>query len=431
MNLPLAAMPTLRAALLATTALVVALPAHGQISTTGFGTLGYAVSDRPYAYQRFVDDSGTINRDSVLGLQMEARINDQFGFVVQGKLSPSIRNDSGWDPTLTWAFLSWRPTNDFLLRLGKFRIPYYLNSANLDVGVTYDQAQLSPELYSISTTNETNGISFSKNWGVFGGELTADAYWGIANSYWRFFFRDGVPTQGFPSQEPRFMPTRIATKGVALTYSENDNQFRVGFHQGDVSRRDNDLFTTNFRFNPVSPTQGYYAIDNASSLKTLRFNIITLGADIAFGDGFRLMAEYARRANVRAPKSGADTHGGYVSLHKAMGPWKPYVSLSAIRSTDASLDIYQALNGNRVTVPIPGLSLINASQRLNADRLVVYDQHTLAVGTSYLLSPTQKIKAEWAMTRVGKVSNFVDAPDGGNVSNTRIHVLSLSYNFTF
>ena len=51
---------------------------------------------------------------------------------------PRSKRNNPWDTTLTWAFLAWRPTNDLLLRAGRFRVPYYLNSANLDVGVTYD-----------------------------------------------------------------------------------------------------------------------------------------------------------------------------------------------------------------------------------------------------------------------------------------------------
>lgn len=414
-------------ALLAT----VSCTAHAQISATGFGTIGYAVSDRSYAYQRFVDDAGTFNRDSVLGLQVDARLTEQFSFVAQGKLSPSIKSDNGWDPTLTWAFLAWRPTNDFLLRLGRFRIPYYLNSANLDVGVTYAQAQLPPELYSISTTNETNGIALSKTWSVFNGELTADAYWGESNSYWRFYFRDGIASLGIPGEKPRFMPTRIASKGVMLTFSETDNQLRLGFHRGDVSRRDGDPFTVDFRFVPVTSSQGYYTIDNSAALDMLRFNIVTLGIDFGFGDDFRLAAEYARRINVRAHKIGPDTQGGYISLRKSAGPWTPYMTISRIQSTEDSLNLYQTLNNNRITLPIPGANAINTSQRLNADRLVVYDQATLALGTSYSLSPTQKIKAEWALTRVGKVSSFVDSLGGQDIRHQNINVFSLSYNFTF
>ena len=44
--------------------------------------------------------------------------------------------------TPTWAFVSWRPDNDWLLRLGKQRLPLFLNTENRDVGQTYDLLRL-------------------------------------------------------------------------------------------------------------------------------------------------------------------------------------------------------------------------------------------------------------------------------------------------
>lgn len=418
--------------------------AEAQVSLSGFGTAGYAVSDKSYAYQRFVDHNGTFERDTVLGLQADAKISNEFSVVAQGKLSPSIRNDSGWDPLLTWAFLAWRPNNDVLLRIGRFRVPYYLNSANLDVGVTYDAAQLPTELYSISTTNETNGIALSSNWGFRNSELLLDAYAGVSNSYWRFFFRDGLSPGGIPAQRASFIPTRIQSAGLALTFTHEENIFRTGIHVADVTRRDGEKFTTGADKIMLTPTQGFYPPSDNFFLspdyvlpkqRVLRFNIFTLGMDIALGSGFRLVGEYARRASIKAKAAGPDTHGGYLSLQRKMGPWNPYVSIARLLSTDDSLELQSAINSNRVSAPpLPsaGLaSLINTTQRLNADRLVVYDQGTLALGTSYLLSPNQKIKAEWAVTHIGRVSNFVDVPQGRDISHTNIQVFSMSYNFTF
>lgn len=420
----------LAAALLATTC-----AAQAQVSATGFGTIGYTVSDRPYSYQRFVDNAGTFNRDSVLGLQIDARINEQFSFVVQGKLSPSTKNDSGWDPTLTWAFLAWRPDNDLLLRLGKVRVPFYLNSANLDVGVTYDPAQLPPELYSISPTNETNGFSFSKNWAASDTDINLDGYWGVSNSYWRFHVRDDLTALGGPPANNVFVPTRIDSKGLALTLTRNENTLRFGYHRASVSKRDGTQFRPDFSFIPVGMGQGYYTVDGSGkSHEELLFNIFTLAFDLGLAHDIRLIGEYARRINQTAPQGGPDTHSGYLSLQKKIGPWNPYVTVSRLVSTDRSLDLYEAVNTNRVTSPpVPPATtvLINASQRIAADRLVVYDQGTLAIGTSYLLSPTQKIKAEWAVTRVGKVSNFIDTPSGKDIAHQNISVFSLSYNFTF
>ena len=72
-----------------------ALPAVADdISVSGFGTLGYAVSNRPYIYQRFIDDRGTLNRDSVFAVQVDARIAPRFTATAQLKLAPDTADDS-------------------------------------------------------------------------------------------------------------------------------------------------------------------------------------------------------------------------------------------------------------------------------------------------------------------------------------------------
>ncbi len=156
-----------------------------EVSISGFGTLGYAVSDKEYAYQRFIDDNGTIRRDTVFGLQADVKINGQFSMTLQGKIAPSDKDDKNWDPVLSWAFLSYRPTNDWLFRLGKLRVPIYLNSESMDVGVTYDMARLPAEMYSMAPANDFVGASFSKTWNACIGDLMLDGYWGKAPFYRR------------------------------------------------------------------------------------------------------------------------------------------------------------------------------------------------------------------------------------------------------
>ena len=145
-------------------------------SVSAFGTLGYARSDQSYAYQRFINRSGTFRRDSLAGLQVDAKFADKFGATVQVKVAPDTANDNRYEGTVSWAFLSYRPTNDWLFRAGKQRIPFYLYSETLDVGVTYDFARLPTEMYSIISSNDVTGLSFSKNWGMENGDLSLDDF---------------------------------------------------------------------------------------------------------------------------------------------------------------------------------------------------------------------------------------------------------------
>jgi long-subunit fatty acid transport protein len=92
------------------------------------------------------------------------------------------------------------------------------------------------------------------------------------------------------------------------------------------------------------------------------------------------------------------------------------------------LRLYDAVVDNRVSIPSP---LIDASQRAVADSLLAHDQSTLALGTSYRFNASTLLKAEWAHTRTGSVSSFIDAPAGRDSADTRLNVFSLSASFTY
>ena len=165
------------------------------ISLSGYGTAGYAQSDKSYDYQRFVNKQGTFKRDSVLGVQMDAKLSDEFSFTLQGKVAPSLKSDDSIVASVSWAFLSWRPSNDWLVRVGRIRVPIYLNSENMDVGSTFEFARLPAEVYTSAQTTDGDGIHVSKTWNLDAGELTLLGYHGSAKTHYRFYRRDGRSTR--------------------------------------------------------------------------------------------------------------------------------------------------------------------------------------------------------------------------------------------
>ena len=199
---------------------------------SGFGTLGGAISNKDYTYLRYIDNDGTFNKDSLVGVQTDIIFTPQLSATVQGKFAPSKENDSKWDPSLTWAFLSYRPTNDWLIRVGKVRIPLYLNSQNMDVGVTYDAIRLPNEVYSLSPEDNALGIIVTKSFELETGELSADAFYGKVNTPYRVYLRDDMSaysTLGGRPQGANFSDLKLDLMGLALLYETDEgNRFRDG-----------------------------------------------------------------------------------------------------------------------------------------------------------------------------------------------------------
>jgi hypothetical protein len=407
----------------------------GDFSLSGFGTIGYARSNQAFVYDRFINDAGTFRRDSVIGLQADAQFGNGLGATMQIKGAPSTVNDDKYQASVAWAFASYRPSNDWLIRVGRQRMPLYLHSANFDVGVTHEFARLPTEMYSISPNNEIDGASFSRSWQLGRGEATLDGFWGRTNADVRLWSRDSIP----PIQNRGTMFRRLSIEGggLALSYKRDDDTYRFAYGSVMVNRRDGNAIPVTFPIvNTPFPGVGYYQVDGSlhgpgvPGIGRIRITSIILGADVDIGSGFRVVGEFARTL---VPKTDLSTQSvrGYGSLLKRIDKWTPYVTFAFLRSDSRTLDFYDNVNSSVVPTLVPRASLINASQRIGADQILAFDQRSFAIGTSYSLSATSKLKAELMHVRIGQVSSLVDAPPGSNIRNQSINVISLSYSVVF
>ncbi|MEY4753732.1 MAG: hypothetical protein RJA44_1407 [Pseudomonadota bacterium] len=409
-----------------------------EASWSGFGTLGYAVSDQPGAYQRFVDDQGSFRRDSLLGAQLDLALTPTVSATVQGRLATALDDDRREAARLSWAFLSWRPDNDWLLRAGKLRVPMFMNSENTEVGTTFALAHQPAELYTTNLTPTTDllGASFSRNLLVREqGELTLDGYWGRSRMTTRYYLRDDIP--GFQPHGAVFMPLRATAAGLVLQWrSEQDEQLRLGLHRVRTDFSDAPLKPTSYPFVELQPGIGYYKTSALMAgpplvqVDQVDYGIVTLGASLTPAPGWRLQGEWSRRRASGSPLA-PSVSGGYLGLQTERGAWTPYLLHGWLRSSEAQLDDYARVNGNRVPAQVPQADLINAAQRAGADAIYAYDQRSWALGSSWRVARGQLLKAEWQRVRIGAVSQLVDAPAGAESGDQTIRIWSLSYNFVF
>jgi hypothetical protein len=403
-------------------------------SLSGYGTLGYAVSDQADSYQRFIDDNGSLKHDSVLGAQLNAQFSPAWGATLQAKLAPATDSDRSVKAVLSWAFLSYRPTDDWLFRFGKLRIPFYLNSENADVGTTYVAARLPTEVYASATTVDFTGASFAKTWEFGDNELGLDGYWGKADSSFRFYARDYnniLTTNGKPGEF--FVPLSTESRGLRLTLNEGGNTFLAGLHLADTTPRKQP--TLGPETYVAAPATGCAPVNLPPALiggdyycpgaNTYRIRTITshVGASLDLGNNFRGIGEFVRRKNIGSMLA-PDSKGYYLTLQKKIGAWTPYLTYARLYTKNR--DLYRAVNGVNTAIP-----QVNAFDRALADTIVVYDQTSWALGSAYKLDSNSVLKAEWSVVDTGSASSFVDAPPGGESGKLRINVFSLSYNFTF
>jgi hypothetical protein len=396
-----------------------------EVAFSGFGTVGYALSDQPYAYQRFIDDRGTFKRDTVFGAQADVKLSAQWSATMQAMLAPSLGNDEMWSLSTSWAFLSWRPGNDWLVRLGKQRVPLYLNSENRDVGQTYDFARLPIEMYGLSPTTDLTGLYVSRTWLPDLGEVTLDVFAGEADITVRTDSRD---------LGALFLPVHTNVVGTSLSLHMEQALFKASYHHTTTRPQGGPGLPASY---PYVSAYGYYQVNDQQPGPGVIYadhianDVITLGADVEVVPTWRVVSELARNIQMRTD-NGANTAGGYVALLHAVDRFTPYVSYARLRSMGAPVRSVAQLDGTVLPGSVPGAAQINASQRIAADTVMLYDQDTVALGSAYDLTVQSKLKIEWARTRIGNRSTLVDSPPGGDVvRRTHIHVLSLNYSFVY
>lgn len=403
------------------------------ISVSGFGTVGFSRSNQDFTYERFVDNKGTFKRDTLFGLQMDAQFSPQFSATIQGRIAPDSGSDHGWKPTLAWAFLSWRPNNDWQFRAGKLRVPGYMNSENMDVGVTFDYARLPSEIYTITPTSDFNGISASRYWRDDDNELTLDGYLGKTKAHWRYYNRESLLDY---QQGAYYMPIGLNAAGTSLTLRRDEDSYRIGYHFGNISRDDSRYIPATFPYVSIFPGIGYYQVDNRipgpglDNKEKFSYSILYVGADVGLPDDFRVSAEFGRRV-IKKTELGPNTDSLFLSLRKRIGAWTPYLSFAKLRSTDAQLSYYSSVNKSQVPSFFPSASLLNTAQHLGADNIIIYDQWAWTAGTSYALSPTSKLKAELSRVYFGTASSFTDTPASGPIHNQGMNMLTVAYSFVF
>lgn len=391
---------------------------------SGFGTIGYASSNQSYAYLKYIDEDGTLYRDSILAGQLDMRINSKFSATVQGQLEADSSDETGVEANIAWAFLSYRPNNDWLVRLGKLRIPGYLNSENADVGVTYDYARIPAEFSYLSPTYDFIGLSVNHSFLLSDGDLSFTIYYGESNLDWRTYLGE--------SETAIYYPSTLKSLGGSVSYQTLDNTYLAALHYAENHNESDSIdWYDSPVFQDLGDGTGYYTYEGANVVDSLDIYLATMSADILLARDIRMAIEIAARIGTGDLINGQNGYSGYISFRKKINRWTPYIFYAQLKTASDELDFHQRLDSSSVPNTVTQAAIINGFQKDLADLYQAFDQYSIALGTSYSLSPTHKIKGEIMLTHIDQTSSFFDAPTEINISNQDVAVFSLSYSFVF
>jgi len=139
------------------------------IELSGFGTLGLISTDSKfYGYRRDISQADgafehefDFNSVSVLGLQLNANINNTFDTVYQSVYRD--QNDTSFDSITSMAFFRYSPNAAWSVRLGRTPIDLFLLSEYRDIGFAYTWAQAPSEVYGMIPYRHLDGLDITNS----------------------------------------------------------------------------------------------------------------------------------------------------------------------------------------------------------------------------------------------------------------------------
>lgn len=171
--------------------IIFCLPSTAQenFQLSGFGTLGLVnIDSEHYGFRPDISyEDGTFKNEwdlrttSILGIQPEYRINDQFDLVSQ--FIYRNQNKFSLDTVTRMAFLRYSPQADLSFRFGRTTIDLFHLSEYTDVGFAHPWAKVPTEVYGLITYRHLDGIDVSKSFQLDNSTLRAKIFAGESKAH--------------------------------------------------------------------------------------------------------------------------------------------------------------------------------------------------------------------------------------------------------
>ncbi|MEY8877404.1 MAG: hypothetical protein AB9M60_12905 [Leptothrix sp. (in: b-proteobacteria)] len=201
----------------------------GPLRWSGFGTLGLTHHDN--------DQAGAIaafsqtapawsgwsgNLDSVLGLQLDARLLDTTSATVQGV----VRAGDDFRPRARMAYLRQQLGQDAALRLGRIRSPLYLDSDVTEIGFAYPTVRPALPVYNVAANNVPH---------IDGGDVQWRHSFGSMAMLVQGYFGGSAYQHVFYNTDPRIKADAElhGVRGLAVSFSLPEVTLRVSHTRVD------------------------------------------------------------------------------------------------------------------------------------------------------------------------------------------------------
>lgn len=130
------------------------------LTFSGFGRITAGYLDTDQANFKGYSNSLSAKPESLIGLQASYEFNSVLSATMQGILRA---DEDANDSVLNWAYLTWQPDDNLMVKLGRLRTPFFALSDVVDVGYSYPWVTAPQQVYDAILFPTFDGIDLA--WG--------------------------------------------------------------------------------------------------------------------------------------------------------------------------------------------------------------------------------------------------------------------------
>ena len=403
--------------LLALAGTAAAQEANPVFSYSGFGTIGYAITDTDTGTYTTgtqlygATKHGSFDPDTKVGLQ----INGKFSDVFSGTMQLFAKQDAvgQYGPSIEWAFLKAKLGSSFNVRAGRMGAPFFMTSDFRNVGYTNLSVRTPQDVYASVPVRSFDGADLLYQ-GSFGDTTINAQLWG-----------------GKASALAARDTTVVLNDVIGLSASAEIGAvtLRVGHMQTKLTGEGSGLVAFNGLINTmraVSATPGLSAHKDFADALAIDGKMATFSG---VGASFEL-GQWVGSAEITKRKTDSlyvsDISAWYTTLGYRVNKLTPYVSLSA-RKVDSVTSFASPVP--QLNAAINGIAGSTTVTKLIADNT----DNTTAIGVRWEAGKSYAVKAEYANIAIPKGSNggLGGVPGGKFESDTSVNVFSVAVDFVF
>ena len=331
----------------------------GNLSISGFGTLGVAKTDQDDAkFARYNQADGTgdsprIGLDSNLGLQASYTFNERLSGTVQVLTRKNTSQQFTTD--LTWGFLKYKLNDETNVRVGRVVLPAFLISDYQNVGYANTMMRPPIEMYGQAPIENVDGGDVNWQHAFADTNVTVQAFGGVSRG------KLYIPTGGgsvAKHQSPVY--------GLAVTAEYGPFTGRLAHARAKIEV--NNLAPLNAVTDGLAATKIPAMVQLADDM-TLRggkrMSFTELGLTMDYKN-IVLQAEYAQR-RAQEPVYIPQTNSGYLMAGYRFGKILPYYAHAYYQDAGSTVNVPTVPAGHPLAPTLAGVSKLLKSTEQKSD----------------------------------------------------------------